>query len=1042
MEHLSEWAQSCVDEQLTRLNVIPLQGQLALEHLLYAESLPRRNDGRVSERLMERYQHAEQGGWWCSGVDVLTGTPDMWGCFKPDTPRLDRDRRKVIKYEHPPKVPTGLFALRVPRHIWERIAERYNVKLRDKDIDSEQPDLGFWTWFLAHPEVPLFITEGAKKTGTLLTAGYAAIGLPGIHSGYRSPRDSDGTRIGRSALIPHLKRLAGQQREVYIAFDQDTQGTTVQAVNAAVRKLGQLITKAGSQVKVVTWPADLGKGIDDLVANHGQKPLDVACQDAASLDVWKAQSWTRLTRIPDIELAERYLPDVDIPKQARLVGLKSPKGTGKTRFLEKIVADARAAGKWVLVIGHRVRLVEALCDRFGLNYITEVLESPDKGQLGYGLCIDSLHPNSQASFDGEAWRDGVVIIDEVEQVLWHGLNSSTCKDNRVAILRSLKSLLQNVLGEGGQVYVADADLSDVSLDYLLAMAGVNYDPFVVRNNWQPGPELAWQVFSYPEKSPHRLVGNLLSHIEEGGKPFVCLSAQKVSSQWGTCTLEVFLNKRYPDKKILRIDSESLADPNHPAYNCASKLNELLQTYDIVLASPSIETGISIDLRGRFTSVWGIAQGVQAANSVCQALGRVRENLPRHIWVAPFGFNQVGDGSVSIPALLTSGNRLSRLNIRLLQQSDFVTIDDVDTGFQAESLMCWSKMAVRVNAAMLSYRESILAVLKSEGHRVRELAPLTEAEAQKLDALFPAETENDKTPTQKKSTKSGENQLTAMISAVREENYTKQCHAIADSPDLEPEDYHALKKKLVKNVSERQILRKYELQQRYGIPTTVELVIKDDDGWYSRLRLHYFLTVGREYLAERDGLMAKKLISQGEGSLFLPDFNGSQLGATIGIMELLGIKVLIENPERELKNSDPELIKMSELALAHRSEIKAAVGIGIAQSASPVTVARRFLSLMDFGLELLRLEGGRKNRTRVYTIVPPADGRESVFQAWLQKDCKHPGSSELAVELTPSKLKAVDVVAKPVETKPKQKRKPKKKAATASKQHQQLSLLDV
>ncbi len=63
----------------------------------------------------------------------------------------------------------------------------------------------------------------------------------------------------------------------------------------------------------------------------------------------------------------------------------------------------------------------------------------------------------------------------------------------------------------------------------------------------------------------------------------------------------------------------------------------------------------------------------------------------------YGFNQVGNGSTSIPKLLTSGHRLTEVNIRLLHQSDLESLEDLDTNFQAESLLCWAKMAVRVNA---------------------------------------------------------------------------------------------------------------------------------------------------------------------------------------------------------------------------------------------------------------------------------------------------------------------------------------------------------
>ncbi|WLT39352.1 hypothetical protein NON20_07320 [Synechocystis sp. B12] len=61
MNHLQEWRQSCVDDQLTRLNVTPLLGDAPAQHLLYAEALQRRNDGRVSDGLMKRYAHVARG---------------------------------------------------------------------------------------------------------------------------------------------------------------------------------------------------------------------------------------------------------------------------------------------------------------------------------------------------------------------------------------------------------------------------------------------------------------------------------------------------------------------------------------------------------------------------------------------------------------------------------------------------------------------------------------------------------------------------------------------------------------------------------------------------------------------------------------------------------------------------------------------------------------------------------------------------------------------------------------------------------------------
>ncbi|HBB34462.1 MAG TPA: bifunctional DNA primase/helicase [Cyanobacteria bacterium UBA8803] len=984
MNHLQEWLHSCVDEDLVRLNVIPLKGQSPYQYLLYSEDISRRNDGRVSDRILKRYQHVEQGGWWCSGIDVLTGNDELWGCFKPTQPRLSPNRHKPIKYEHPPQAPSSLFALRLTQPIWQQIAARYQLDISPEDIQAEQPDLGFWEWFVNHSTIPLCITEGAKKAGALLTAGYAAIALPGVFGGYRLPRDVEGNRIGTPRLIPQLLKLATSGRPIYLAFDQDTKPSTLKHVNVAIRKLGMLLAQQGCPVKVMMWNPQLGKGVDDLIAGGGADACEQVYQTAVPLDIWKAQSLNSLTYPAAFEVHGRYLPEVPIPATAKLIGIKSPKGTGKTCLLEDIVQQALKRQQRVLVIGHRVRLVEALCQRFGLDYITQVPDAASDAVLGYGLCLDSLHPASQARFEALDWSDGVVIIDEVEQVLWHGLDSCTCSQNRVAILKSLKTLMQNVLGGEGQVFVADADLSDVSLDYLMALAGVHLQPFIIANSWKPGINESWQVHTYSESTPHQLLRDLEAHIRSGGKPFVCLSAQKPKSQWGTRTLEAYLKEQFPHAKILRIDSESLAEPTHPAYRCTTNLEQVLKQHDIVLASPAIETGVSIDIRGHFTSVWAIAQGVQTANSVRQALGRIRENIPRFIWVAPYGFNRVGNGSTSIPALLNSEQNLTQLNIRLLQQSDFEALDDIETGFQAESLLCWAKMAVRLNASMSQYRESVVVGLRNEGHQVIDVPTVDRG----LVLLGNRKSKRSHPFSTKQQVQTQPDDLKAAIKAVRDQNYLDECEAIASAEDLSESQYQTLQKRLVKTPTQRRSLLKYQLKQRYGLPVTAQLVAKDDQGWYGKLLLHYFLTLGRHQLAGRDAANARQLLEQGQGSIFLPDFNDSQLGTAIGMMERLGVPILIQDLGREWQNTDEDLQAMAAVALTHRTSVKTTLGIGLSQKATPITITRRLLDKIGYGLQCVRrvrqvaTAGASPTWVRVYQVVQPHDGRDKVFKQWL------------------------------------------------------------
>ncbi|HAJ60401.1 MAG TPA: hypothetical protein DCP31_14965, partial [Cyanobacteria bacterium UBA8543] len=49
-------------------------------------------------------------------------------------------------------------------------------------------------------------------------------------------------------------------------------------------------------------------------------------------------------------------------------------------------------------------------------------------------------------------------------------------------------------------------------------------------------------------------------------------------------------RKIKSKRILVIDSQTVADSKHPAYGCIAHLNSVLPNFDIVLSSPAIETG--------------------------------------------------------------------------------------------------------------------------------------------------------------------------------------------------------------------------------------------------------------------------------------------------------------------------------------------------------------------------------------------------------------------------------------------------------------------
>src|SRR4028119_2478661 len=90
----TEWiGGSGVDETIVSLNVESLEGYAPFERLLYNWESGKVHPDAINREMNRRFgDNWFHGGWWCSGIDVLTGEASDWGCFKPNKPRVDKSK--------------------------------------------------------------------------------------------------------------------------------------------------------------------------------------------------------------------------------------------------------------------------------------------------------------------------------------------------------------------------------------------------------------------------------------------------------------------------------------------------------------------------------------------------------------------------------------------------------------------------------------------------------------------------------------------------------------------------------------------------------------------------------------------------------------------------------------------------------------------------------------------------------------------------------------------------------------------------------------
>ena len=965
-------------------------------------------------------------------------------------PKLDKDG-KIRKYETPLGTATKPFYATITFNTWLKVAKRQNVhsdtvstflyKYYSKnyyqelttekvttDFTPTQISAAFWEWVRVD-NIPIKWCEGAKKSCCLLSHGYVAIALSGVSNGYRTPKDEAGNRSGKSYLVEDVVKFVNGDRIFDICFDSDTKPKTIRGVNANIKAFGALINAKSKEVskskhdvdvvRVLSWEPELGKGVDDLIVANGIDIFEAIANSAKSYIVWKLETERKLTHPVSLAVCRRYLGAVNIPKMARLIVIKSAMNTGKTYSIAEAIEDKIGDPNHVIfVITHRDNLAVELGNRFKIVHRKDISSSGEGKLFGYVMVADSAHSKADPSFnpDDYAGKTITVIIDECESVAWHILSSDTdIKKNRVEVLENLSKLLAMGLSGNGQVFLADAHVSDRSVNFFHQLACqskpelIELEPFVIANSFKFN-ETPWQVHPFSSKVPSLWKKQLDTYLERkpDAKTLIQVESQKVHSKWSTQTIEKDLKAKFPDKKIVRVDSDTVKNPDHPAYKAHQNFTEFCKNWDIVICSNVLESGVSIDLYGHFTSVWACIWGVSSPRQANQMLARLRDHVDRYVWISPRAINRIGNGSENAYALLKSTADQTKATIKALQQNGLGDLETED-GCLNLALKTWASYGAEINHDGRNLVASILGNIKADGHIVKAVC---------------GETDKD---------------TNLEMEAVRDENYDQYAETIENQPLIDDKKATEIDNKIRGKIKtpatepEKQQLRKYNLQKNYG-ESTADTVKKDDKQWYSQLNLHYLLTVGSAFLMSKD--VAKTQELEHNGKAYPVDILKNSQWRRVRVLEEIGILDLIPaNGEKlELYQGCDRLAKFTQKVKHWRYEIKNIFGITLnplwfgekpkgqeladsnqetahddndGAETKDILIAKAMLKLLGAKLLPVGKRGRRGEQVQVYELVRDyksvyeegervyfgivpwgADNRYQVFDHWLKRDTEY------------------------------------------------------
>jgi hypothetical protein len=990
--HLTEWRESSVDAQLTELNITSPSGLTTYDYLLYA--LPdkdRRNDGRLRDKLLQRYQHLEHGGWYIAGLDPESNWIDVmaWGRFKPDAPHSSSNG-KLVKYESPPKTSNRVTYFRVPLNLWRQVAARYGIKLYHSPLalrlSARSQPINFWSWVKDHPEIPVVLTEGEKKAGSILSQGYAAISLPGIWGGRAKSDAADGRGLGGSPherpvqekeLHPDLLPLAQPGRTFIILFDYDQKQSTREAVYKAILATGKAIEDAGSKCEIALLPGP-EKGVDDFITARGDSAslyLSRIINNAHSLEEYKwignPSDDELIKYAPDDAICVPYLPDVkaiDLDRPG-LTAIASGMATGKTSLVSNCRSD-RPEERF-LVLGHRITLLRELS---GANKLNTTLYS-DLSQVcldkvdALSITVDSLYKLKTA-----ANRYDCIFIDEARQVMIHALTASTCKKERHEILMTLMYFIRSAK----RVIIADAHLDDNTIDFFRAMRPEGEAPLVIKNEYSnPGRD----VYYYDGKDSSAGVAKLVAAVNQGKKVMVVSDAKKTIlkleellkgklngdfapedpnyqnlseearrgfldkrksrlSRKQKKKLENQIRKRNKQKVIWTIHADNSGSEENQRF--IQNISSSVKGVDVLLASPSLCTGV--DIQGdHFDEVYGFFNVVSLSATDClQALHRYRKQVPLHIWVAPhpcFGYQN------------TNPHVIKQEMLRLNEFNGFLMGIDLETGEKSPingwAMDAYCQATAKKNRSLNNLRDHLHRLLARMGYNIVSV-------------------DGDTDDGTKEDLKQAKHRI--------DEHHVAK---VMEAEQIEQPKYLELKNKAHTTPDEQYEMERFRIEDSYGQFVTEELVKKDKGGALlgQLINLEALLSLpqGEDVdpnTNQKRPIPPKIVMERDQWEIdnlpFLPDRQHHcaqwMMWHTLGLPRILARLLAGE----EYSAKDPELIKLAQLAHSYRDNIKSILGFWIPPNCSPTWLLGMFLGKL--GLKTAnRKKGSSGQQVKFYSL---------------------------------------------------------------------------
>ncbi|MEG2273240.1 MAG: plasmid replication protein, CyRepA1 family, partial [Acinetobacter sp.] len=400
-----------------------------------------------------------------------------------------------------------------------------------------------------------------------------------------------------------------------------------------------------------------------------------------ALKLVQVDSWGKHT----VETVET-LDGVNIAYSGLII-VNAPTGYKKTEVIGKrFINHAKGNNKLSLAIAHRVSLIKDLCDRLELQSYAEIKEDKTLASVAeaVGMCVHSATHKSLTPFINKVTH---VFIDEISQVI-RCLADSTLKRHKA---NAIYDTLRQLIAEAECVIVADANIDQMTLNFLESCRPNETFKIVQVLPVDQGKKA---VFCTDE---NYLLYEVARRLAEGERVWIATD----SKAWAESIIASRMLAHAENMILIDADTKEI-NPNVQAF--LSNPNEESKKYDLIFASPTISSGVSIN-HNHFDFVAGYFSGKSVSpTDAYQMLGRVRQCKDYMICIPTKHYSYHGERG-----LINGIDEIYQQDNRHLKVNDFANL--------------YQSILTEHENALAAFSESLLWILESKKIKIERFTGL-------------------------------------------------------------------------------------------------------------------------------------------------------------------------------------------------------------------------------------------------------------------------------------------------------------------------------